>query len=385
MSFIFSTTKSIVNAPNASAELGKYCKMLNIKKALVVTDPGIVDLGLHEKIVASLQSSKIDFVLFSDVEVDPPIHVIESAISFASHNSIDGVIGLGGGSSLDTAKLISALTYSKQKLCDAFGVDKLSNSRLPLIQIPTTAGTGSEVTPISIVTTGEAMKMGIVSSILLPDIALLDASLTLKLPAHITAATGIDAMVHAIEAYTSLIKKNIYSDMLAIQSLKLMSKNIQKATHNGTDIEARSNMMLGATLAGQAFANAPVAAVHALAYPLGGHYHIPHGLSNSLVLPHVLRFNIPAAASLYAELAEVIIPEKCTLLISAEEKAEAFVEYLEYLIDDLGLPTKLKSLKVKRSSLEMLAKDAMKQDRLLVNNPRPISELEILALYQAAY
>jgi alcohol dehydrogenase len=385
MSFIFSTTKSIINAPNSSAELGSYCKTLNIKKALVVTDPGIVSLGLHETIVDSLKNSEIDFVLFSDVEVDPPLAVIESAISFAASNSIDGVIGLGGGSSLDTAKLISALAYSKQTLSEAFGVDKLNNSRLPLIQIPTTAGTGSEVTPISIVTTGEAMKMGIVSSVLLPDIALLDASLTLKLPAHITAATGIDAMVHAIEAYTSLIKKNIYSDMLAIQALKLMSKNIQTAVHSGEDIEARSNMMLGATLAGQAFANAPVAAVHALAYPLGGHYHIPHGLSNSLVLPHVLRFNIPAAATLYAELAEEIIPEKCTVLNSAEEKAEAFVQYLEYLIDDLGLPNKLESVKVEKSSLEMLAKDAMKQERLLVNNPRKINELEILAIYQAAY
>lgn len=385
MSFIFSTTKSIVNAPDSSAELGKYCKTLNIKKALVVTDPGIVSLGLHEKVVASLKNNEIDYVLFSEVEVDPPIELIESAISFAVTNSIDGVIGLGGGSSLDTAKLIAALAYSAQALSEAFGIDKISNTRLPLIQIPTTAGTGSEVTPISIVTTGEAMKMGIVSSVLLPDIAILDASLTLKLPAHITAATGIDAMVHAIEAYTSAIKKNIYSDMLAIQALKLMSKSIQTAVHSGEDIQARSNMMLGATLAGQAFANAPVAAVHALAYPLGGHYHIPHGLSNSLVLPHVLRFNIPAAATLYAELADIIVPEKCTDLSSAEDKAEVFVQYLEYLIDDLGLPRKLKSVNVEENSLEMLAKDAIKQERLLINNPRPINELEILAIYRAAY
>lgn len=385
MSFIFSTTKSIVNAPDSSTNLGEYCKTLNIKKALVVTDPGIVGLGLHEKIVASLNNSNIDYVLFSEVEVDPPIELIESAISFAANNSIDGVIGLGGGSSLDTAKLIAALAFSKQSLNEAFGIDKLSHSRLPLIQIPTTAGTGSEVTPISIVTTGEAMKMGIVSSVLLPDIAILDASLTLKLPAHITAATGIDAMVHAIEAYTSTIKKNVYSDMLAIQALKLMSKSIQTAVYCGEDIQARSNMMLGATLAGQAFANAPVAAVHALAYPLGGHYHIPHGLSNSLVLPHVLRFNIPAAANLYAELGDIIVPEQCTALSSAEEKAEAFVQYLEYLIDDLGLPTRLKNVNVKESSLEMLAKDAIKQERLLINNPRPINESEILAIYRAAY
>lgn len=385
MSFIFSTTKSIVNAPNSTDELGSYCKKHNIKKALLVTDPGIIQLGLHQKIVASFKKYSIEFVIFDEVQVDPPIEIVEQAIVFAKNNAIDGVIGLGGGSSLDTAKLIAALAYSEQTLSDVFGIDKLSNSRLPLIQIPTTAGTGSEVTPISIVTTGEAMKMGIVSSVLLPDIALLDATLTLKLPPHITAATGIDAMVHAIEAYTSLIKKNIYSDMLAIEALKLMSKYIQAAVHQGDDLEARSNMMLGATLAGQAFANAPVAAVHALAYPLGGHYHIPHGLSNSLVLPHVMRFNIPAAAKLYAELADIIIPEKCALLNNAGEKAEAFVKYLEYLIDDLGLPTSLESVEVNKNSLAMLAKDALKQERLLINNPRSMNEQDILAIYQAAY
>lgn len=385
MSFVFSTTKSIINAPDSTSELGRYCKNLNIKKALLVTDPVIVKLGLHQKIMSSLKHYSIDFVLFSNVEVDPPIDVIEQAILFATNNAIDGVIGLGGGSSLDTAKLISALGYSKQALSDVFGIDKLSNARFPLIQIPTTAGTGSEVTPISIVTTGEAMKVGIVSNVLLPDIALLDPTLTVKLPAHITAATGIDAMVHAIEAYTSLIKKNIYSDMLAIEALKLMSKYIQTAVHQGDDLEARSNMMLGATLAGQAFANAPVAAVHALAYPLGGHYHIPHGLSNSLVLPHVMRFNTPFAAKLYAELAEIIIPEKCALLSDVENKAEEFIKYLEYLINDLGLPTSLESFGIDKSNLTMLAKDAIKQERLLINNPRPMNESDILAIYQAAY
>ncbi|WP_342805588.1 iron-containing alcohol dehydrogenase [Alteromonas sp. M12] len=385
MSFVFNTTKSIVNAPNAASEIAEYCYKLNIKNVLLVTDPGIVSLGLHQKITTSLQDNAINFAVFSEVEVDPPTEVIENAISFARKNNIDGVIGLGGGSSLDTAKLIAALTDSKQSLNDVFGIDKLENSRLPLIQIPTTAGTGSEVTPISIVTTGEAMKMGIVSSVLLPDIALLDATLTVKLPPHITAATGIDAMVHAIEAYTSKIKKNIYSDMLALQALTLMSKNIQTAVHQGENLAARSNMMLGATLAGQAFANAPVAAVHALAYPLGGHYHIPHGLSNSLVLPHVLKFNMPAAAHLYAELAEAIIPDTCSMLGSDTEKAEAFIQHLEYLITDIGLPTRLESVAVTQDSLVTLAKDAMKQERLLINNPRPMNEADILAIYQAAY
>jgi alcohol dehydrogenase len=324
-------------------------------------------------------------VLFSQVEVDPPIAVIEKALLFAKQNKIDGVIGLGGGSSLDTAKLIAALTYSTQSVNDAFGIDKLTHSRLPLIQIPTTAGTGSEVTPISIVTTGTAIKMGIVSPLLLPDVALLDATLTVDLPPHITAATGIDAMVHAIEAYTSRIKKNIYSDMLAVQALKLLSQSIQTAVHQGQDLQARSNMMLGATLAGQAFANAPVAGVHALAYPLGGQFHIPHGLSNSLVLPHVLRFNKPAAAHLYAELADIMLPEISLKLVSDNDKTDAFIEFLENLIIDLGLPNTLASVGINRGSLDALTEDALKQERLLVNNPRPMNETDILAIYQAAY
>lgn len=385
MSFVFNTTKSIVNAPNAASELDRYCQNLNINNVLIVTDPGIVQLGLHQRIISSLENSSIDVVLFSQVEVDPPIAVIEKALLFAKQNKIDGVIGLGGGSSLDTAKLIAALTYSTQSVNDAFGIDKLTHSRLPLIQIPTTAGTGSEVTPISIVTTGTAIKMGIVSPVLLPDVALLDATLTVDLPAHITAATGIDAMVHAIEAYTSRIKKNIYSDMLAIQALKLISQSIQTAVHQGQDLQARSNMMLGATLAGQAFANAPVAGVHALAYPLGGQFHIPHGLSNSLVLPHVLRFNKPAAAHLYAELADIMLPEISLKLVSDNDKTDAFIEFLENLIIDLGLPNTLASVGINRDSLDALTKDALKQERLLVNNPRAMNEMDILAIYQAAY
>ncbi|MEP1385401.1 MAG: iron-containing alcohol dehydrogenase [Paraglaciecola sp.] len=385
MSFTFNTTKSIVNAPNSSLNLAQYCENLNMTKVLLVTDPGIVKLGLHLNMLANLEASSLDYVLFSEVEVDPPMAVIENALAFAKQHQIDGVVGLGGGSSLDTAKLIAALTQSSQTLEQVFGVDKLLHSRLPLIQIPTTAGTGSEVTPISIVTTGEAMKMGIVSSVLLPDIALLDASLTVNLPPHITAATGIDAMVHAIEAYTSNIKKNPYSDMLAIEALKLMSKNIQQAVHQGSDLQARANMMLGATMAGQAFANAPVAAVHALAYPLGGHYHIPHGLSNSLVLPHVLKFNAPAAAPLYAQLADIIIPNIASTLTTAEEKTAAFIQYLEDLIINLNLPNRLASLDIPQSALTMLAKDALKQERLLVNNPRTMNEADILAIYHAAF
>lgn len=385
MSFVFNTAKSILCAPNGVEQLGEYCNTRQFKQVLLVTDPGIVQLNLHQSIVSSLDRSNIAFHIFSDVQVDPPIHVVESAIEFARSKDIDAVIGLGGGSSLDTAKLIAALTHSEQSITDVLGIEKIHQSRLPLLQIPTTAGTGSEVTPISIVTTADDKKMGIVSTVLLPDLAILDASLTLNLPAHITAATGIDAMVHAIEAYTSAIKKNLYSDMLAKQALGLLSKNIQTAVHDGQNMTARSNMMLGATLAGQAFANAPVAAVHALAYPLGGRFHIPHGLSNSLVLPHVLRFNATSASALYGQLADIIVPDLKANESLDEDKTNGLIQYLEYLVKDLGLPSRLSEMGIEKDDLPLLAKDATLQERLLINNPRKMNETEILSIYQAAF
>ena len=207
------------------------------------------------------------------------------------------VIGFGG-SSMDVAKLVAVLCHGAQPLETMYGINQIQGGRLPLVQVPTTAGTGSEVTPISIVTTGETTKSGVVAPQLYADAAYLDAELTVGLPPAATAATGVDAMVHAIEAYTSKRLKNPLSDHLAVLALKLLGANLLTACRDGHDIQARSNMLLGAMLAGQAFANAPVGGVHALAYPVGGIFHVPHGLSNALVLPAVLRFNAQAAATL---------------------------------------------------------------------------------------
>jgi alcohol dehydrogenase class IV len=283
---------------------------------------------------------------------------------------------------MDVAKVAAALLAGEQPLAAMYGVDQLQGGRLPLILVPTTAGTGSEVTPVAVITTGETTKAGVSSATLLPDVAVLDADLTLGLPPRVTAMTGVDAMVHAIEAYTSKLKKNPISDTLARSALSLLNANIRDAVHRGRDRDARAAMLLGAMQAGQAFANAPVAAVHALAYPLGGHYHIPHGLSNSLVLPSVLRFNLPAAASLYAELAPLLVPDAGG---SDEARALALIEALEQLIHDLDLPATLAAAAVREDSLETLAEDAMQQQRLLVNNPREVSFDDALAIYRHAY
>ncbi|MDO8417811.1 MAG: iron-containing alcohol dehydrogenase [Agitococcus sp.] len=381
--FSFSTVKTIINElGSCHRQLGTVAKSLAVTRALIVTDAGIVQSGMIEPALNSLTAAGIVSVVYTDVVADPPEVVVERALAFAREQQIDGVIGLGGGSSMDVAKVIALLTKSTQSLQDVYGVGNAKGNRLPLIQIPTTAGTGSEVTPISIITTGETTKQGIVSPLLIADVALLDAELTVGLPPHVTAATGIDAMVHAIEAYTSKLRKNPYSDMLACEALRLLSKHIVTAVEDGHNLVARSAMLYGAMLAGQAFANAPVAAVHALAYPLGGHYHIAHGLSNSLVLPHVLRFNLPEATQAYAELAHVINPYARAKPLTL---AEYFIEAMQTLINAVKLPTTLRQMNIPESDLPMLAKDALLQQRLLMNNPRLITESDALMIYQAAY
>lgn len=382
--FSFDTVKQIICAAGSRHQLGEHCKRLGLSHVMFVTDGGIVQYQLHNDALQSLSHAGIEYSIYDQVLADPPDYVILAAVEQAKSKQIDGVIGYGGGSSMDVAKLIAILANPRQTqaLSEIYGVGNIQSQRLPLIQVPTTAGTGSEVTSVAIVTTGETTKMGVVSPVLYADIALLDAELTTGLPPSVTAATGIDAMVHAIEAYTSVHKKNLYSDMLAKQALVLLDQNLQTAVHEGHNLEARQNMLFGAMLAGQAFANSPVAAVHALAYPLGGHYHISHGLSNALVLCEVIRFNLSHAARHYAELMLMLNPAAQG---SDMELANQLIDRLEQHILDSGLPRRLSQLNVPEQDLEMLARDAMLQTRLLVNNPRELSHADALAIYQAVY
>ena len=308
--FQFQTTANIIAGIGSIQQLATLLKDAQYTKILLVTDPGMLQHQLHTPILNIFTAISVEYAIYSDVQADPPEHIMLEAVAFSKQHQVDAIIGFGGGSSLDVAKVIALLADPRQSqsIQDIYGVNNAKAPRLPLILIPTTAGTGSEVTPISIVTTGETTKTGIVSPILYADTAILDATFTTGLPAHITAATGIDAMVHAIEAYTSKIKKNFYADMLAKQALKLLNKNLKPVLVNGQDLEARQNMLLGSMLAGQAFANAPVGAVHALAYPLGGHFHLSHGHTNALVLLEVLKFNAPDAKHLYAELMQWLDP-----------------------------------------------------------------------------
>lgn len=375
--YSFQSVKTTQVQSGAVLQLSELLAERGLTRPLFVTDAQLIELGVVSPAIEALQQGADDVIVFDGIEPDPSERVVYACLDAFKAGSCDSVIAVGGGSSMDVAKVVSVLAKGNQDLPEIYGVGMVSGGRLPLFLAPTTAGTGSEVTPVAIITTGETTKAGVSSPILLPDVAILDASLTLELPASISAMTGIDAMVHAIEAYTSKIKKNPISDMLALRALKLLSENIRKVLASPGDVAAREAMLLGSMFAGQAFANAPVGAVHALAYPVGGHYHIPHGLSNSLMLPAVLGFNAEACPELYAELAWVIP--------GAEQSADGLIDWFKTLIDESGLPATLAQANIPEADLPTLAKDAMFQQRLLINNPREVDEATALRLYEEAW
>ena len=382
--FTFDTTPSIRFGNGTIGEIGQIVRRRAWQQVMLVSDAGVAAAGLLERPLHLLNDAKIGVTLFDAVVADPPEEVLRQAVSRGALAGVEAVIGIGGGSSLDVAKLCALLLGSGEDLVAAYGVGNAKGPRLPLMLVPTTAGTGAEVTPVAIITTGKHVKQGVVSKLLLPDLALLDPELTICLPPNVTAATGIDAVVHAIEAFTSTSpNNNPLSRALARQALQLLAGSLLAAVARGGDLEARSSMLLGAMLAGQAFANAPVAAVHALAYPIGGRFGIAHGLSNALVLPHVMRFNMPACAPAYAELAALAFPA----LIDApiDRRAERFVDALVDLASGCGLPSRLRDVGIPKDAMPMLAAGAMQQQRLLQNNPRQVALADAEAIYRSAW
>ena len=380
-SFLFETPPRIVCERGAALRLAPLLQ--GRRHAFVVTDAGLVRAGLIDAPVAALRKAGLRVTVHDKVEADPPEHVVLAAVDAARAAGADCVIGLGGGSSLDTAKLVALLAASPQPLADIYGPQRATGPRLPLIQVPTTAGTGSEATPTSVVSTPDHQKRGVISSLLYPDVAVLDAQLTLALPPAPTAMTGIDAMVHAIEAYTPRHLKNPISDALAVRALQLLDGHLERVIAQGDDIEARQAMLLGSMLAGMAFANAPVAAIHALAHPLGSHFHVPHGLANALVMVPVLRFNLPEAGARYAELARALNPSLHGA--SDGDAAEAFIATMARHVAQAPIPQRLREVGIAANDLPMLARAAMGVQRLLANNPRELNQTHALVLYTQAH
>lgn len=378
----YSNGHIVSEANSMRQQLGTLAKQYSATSAIIVTDTGISQLGYVDIAQQSLKEAGVNVVVFDKVVADPPIEVVEAAIELARANQCDLVIGLGGGSSIDTAKIVALYPNDFQSINDILDMDLGGFKKLPLFAIPTTAGTGAEATFVSVITAKDGSKKAIYTPKILPDVAILDATLTLKLPRHITAATALDAMVHCIEAYTSRTKKNPISDALALKGLQMLWNNFEKVLNQGDDIDARSNMLLGSTLAGIAFVNASVAAVHALSYPLSINFHIPHGHANALVMCGVFTFNLSEAAPLYAELAHAVIPIQTTGMTNLDA-ANIFITQLKTFLEMSGLKYRLSELDITEKDIPALADIVINTyARLIATNPKNMTLEEITAIYE---
>lgn len=372
----------ISEADSMRQKLGTLAKQYRATSAIIVTDAGITQLGYVDIAQQSLQEAGVNVVVFDSVVADPPVAIVNDAIKIARDNSCDLVIGLGGGSSIDTAKIVALHPNEFESVNDILDKDVSGFNKLPLFAIPTTAGTGAEATFVSVITAKDGSKKAIYTPKILPDVAILDATLTLKLPRHITAATALDAMVHCVEAYTSRTKKNPISDALAVKGLQMLWNNFEKVLNQGDDINARSNMLLGSTLAGIAFVNSSVAAVHGLSYPLSINFHIPHGHANALVMCGVFTFNLSAAAPLYAELAHAVMPSQ-TLGMTDLEAASLFIKQLKIFLETSGLKYRLNELDITDQDIPALADIVINTyARLIATNPKDMTLNEVTAIYE---
>lgn len=378
--FTFNPGPRVLSGSGRASELAS---LLPQGPVLFVTDQGVHGHGLTTGCLAAFTQSEREVIVFDAVEADPSRATLLAAVETGRQAGVASVVGFGGGSPMDVAKLAAYLIGSGDDLDTIWGVGNATGRRFPLALVPTTAGTGSEATPVAVITVEGDEKRGVNSPSLIADWAVLDADLTVGMPRHLTAATGIDAIVHAVEAYTSARAKNPVSDVYAREALRLLSANLLPACEQPGNRDARAAMLLGAHLAGLAFANAPVAGVHALAYPLGGVHHLPHGLSNALMLRHVLAFNAEAARSDYAELAEILDPGCAPQ--GSQAKAALLIEHLDKLVTASGIAPRLRDHGIAFGEAPLLAREAMKQQRLLVNNPVEINEADAQRLYEAAW
>jgi alcohol dehydrogenase class IV len=379
---VFSTTPRIVMGPGSIKTIGTEVKARGANRVLIVTDKGVVAAGLLKSIEESFKAVKIKYAVFDKVEPDPRYEIVADCVEMAKKERAQMLVGIGGGSPMDITKTAAIMLTNKGPIGAYFGVNLVPKAGLPIILVPTTAGTGSEVTPIAILSDeGEKLKKGIVSPYLYPAISILDAELTMGLPPHVTAATGMDALIHGIEAFTSVNATGI-TDMFNLRAIELIYKNIRIAYAKGDNIEARSAMMEGALLAGVGFANAGVTAVHAFAYPIGAEFHIPHGIANTLMLPHVIRFNVLGNLEKFAQLAKPFgIPTEGLDNLQIVDKVIAAIDRLA---DDIKVPRHLAEFGVKEKDIPMLAEGALKSTRLLVNNPRNLTLEDAKKIYKAA-
>ena len=367
----------------ASREIGKEAKALGGTKVLIVTDPGVVNSGLVASLRTNLEEAGMKVFLFDRVEPEPSASLVDESAQLAKENGVDVVIGVGGGSSLDIAKGASLLASNPGNVLDYSGMDLIPKRGLPKILVPTTAGTGSEVTRVFVlIDKRDNMKKVVFSNYSIPELALVDPMLTISMPSKVTADTGMDALVHAIETYVSM-NATPFSDLLASKAIELIPKYLPMAFAKGENIEARYHMSLASLLAGMAFASGGLGAVHALAYPLGTEYHLPHGRTNAIMLPHVMEFNSIGNRSRYALIAEMM--GKKEVPIDLKAGVAKAVEAVIQLLDDIQIPYHLKDYGIPKEAIPKLVEGGMRQARLFVPNPRDLREEDVEAIYTKAW
>jgi alcohol dehydrogenase class IV len=395
----FHSAGQLVFGRNAVDKVGEIVRRLGARRVFLVTDSILLEAGVVEPVHAPLSEAGVVVEIFSDGEREPSLRAANAAIAAARGFRPDAIIGLGGGSNMDLAKITAViLTHGGQPL-DYAGDDRVPGPILPLLCVPTTAGTGSEMSAASVLSdTDNQMKVGVLSNYLRPAAAIVDPLLTVSCPPKVTADSGIDALTHAIEAYTAVDnadfplphgERSVYQgrhpfgDMLAERAVRLIGANLRRAVRDGADLEAREGMALGATLAGMAFSNVGVALVHALEYPVGGATHCSHGAGNGLLLPYVMRYNAPKRLAAFASLAS-LLGEDVTGL-SDERAAEQAVVAVERLRADIGIPTRLRDLGVKENQLRPFAEKALGIKRILRVNPRTPTLGDLEAILRAAF
>ncbi len=366
----------------AFEKLGPEAKGMGATRALVVTDKGVIDSGIGKKAQEILGKEGIGVEFFDRVIPDPDVACFETCLEMAKKQKFDLIIGIGGGSSMDIASITSVMLTNPGTVYDYFGVNLVKNPGVPCILIPTTAGTGAEVTPNAILTDTKAkLKKAVVSPFILPRVAIIDPLLTVSMPPSVTSSSGIDALTHAVESYTSN-NANILTDLFAKEAMILIGRSLRTAVANGNNLEARYDMSIGSLYAGISLANAGVTAVHALAYPLGGTFNVAHGIANGLLLPYVMEFNVLGDIPKFAQIAR-FLGEKVDQLPLLDQAYQA-PKAVKAIYRDLKIPQSLTELKVPREGIPDMAKAAMNVTRLMGNNPRAMTVQDVERIYERA-
>ncbi len=381
--FAFTGARKIVFGRGSLQQLPDLIREFSARRPLIVLDKQLAATGLKEQVIDLLNVKGIESRIFDQVDPEPKLALADTGAKLALKAKCDLVVGIGGGSAMDVAKAVAVVAGNKGKAGDYLGLNKVPGPGLPKIMIPTTAGTGSEVTFTSVFVRPELKKKeGMNSPFLYPELALLDPLLTVSLPPGPTASTGIDALCHAIESYTS-INASPLSELISLEAITLIAANLRTAVHDGSNIAAREKMLLGSLYAGLGLANAGVTAVHSLSYPLGGKYGIPHGLANTVLLPHVMSYNLPGAQEKFADIAAAMgeIVDNMPL----REAAYLAVEAVNALIEDCGVQTSLEELGIEEDDFAALAEIALTVARPLANNPRPVTREDAVAIYEDAF